>query len=425
MGLLVDSAYVVAASALLPAWLWRLPRARRYRAGLAQRLGLAPRLPQGPRVWIHCASVGEAAIPGALVAGLQARHPTWDVVFSTNTDTGADRLRELYPGATVFYMPLDFSACVRATFRRVRPSLVLLVELEVWPNFLEVCRDRGVPVGIVNGRIGTGSRRSLRALSRLCRRLWEPVRVCCARSRDDAEGFVSAGMPPERVFDCGSLKYDALRAGPDAEEVARLRALFGFETGAPVLVAGSTHAGEEAVLGAAYANLRRKHPGLRMVVVPRHVERAAEAVAELEGEALPVVRKTALDGGRAVAGGDEVIVLDTVGELAACYGLAACAFVGRSLVPPGGGQNMMEPVALGLPVVVGPHTGNFKPEMALLRRANGIVEVQDGAGLEAALGRLLGDPATARRVGDAGRAVIEASRGATQRTLDRLAPLLR
>jgi len=425
VSLLFDALYILAGLALLPWWLWKLPHGERYRAGLRQRLGFAPAMPgHGPRMWIHCASVGEASIPRRLVEKFRRRHPGWDVVFSTNTNTGAVRLRELYPDCAVFYMPLDVSFCSARALDRVCPDLVLLVELEIWPNFLHQCRRRDVPVAIVSGRIGDGSRRLLRALSRLRPEVWQAVRVCCARSKDDAAGFRRAGLDPGKLHVCGSLKYDALKSEPDPEKLRHLRRLFSIEPDAPVLVAGSTHEGEEAVVGAAYKVLKLRHRRLRLVVAPRHVERAIAAAAALTARGLAVVRKTQLESRHETVPPDAVVVLDTIGELGACYGLADCAFVGRSLLPPGGGQNMMEPAGLGVPVIVGPHTGNFRPEMELLRRHEAVLVVRDGTELIKAVDRLLSDPGLAERTGWAGRRVINESRGAGERTLDTLEPLV-
>lgn len=426
MSLLFDALYVLAGLALLPWWLWKLPRAERYRAGVKQRLGLAPELPADrPRVWIHCASVGEAAVPRRLVENIRRRYPHRDIVFSTNTNTGAGRLRELYPDCAVFYMPLDVSFCSGRALDRVRPDVVLLVELEVWPNFLHQCRRRGIAVGIVSGRIGESSRRLLRILSRLRPDMWEAVRVCCARSKDDAAGFRRAGLSQDKVRNCGSLKYDAIKTEPDRQKVDHLRRLFSVEPDTPVLVAGSTHEGEEAVVGSAYKALKLRHRELRLVVAPRHVERATAAAAALKARGLPVVRKTLLESRHTTATSDAVVVLDTIGELTACYALADCAFVGRSLMPPGGGQNMMEPAGLGVAVIVGPYTGNFRPEMELLRREEAVLVVQNGTELIKTVDRLLSEPAMAEKLGRAGRRVISESQGAAQRTVKALEPLLK
>ena len=177
MSWVFNCVFGAAAVCLLPYWLWKLPQGRRYRAGILHRLGFVPHMPATPRLWLHCASVGEAAIPRRLVAEIRRRRPGWEIVFSTNTDTGAQRLEELYPESRVFYMPLDFSFCVGRALERIRPSVVLLVELEVWPNFLDACRARQVPAAIVSGRIGKGSRRLLRVINR-CLTFHDYVKFC-------------------------------------------------------------------------------------------------------------------------------------------------------------------------------------------------------------------------------------------------------
>ena len=408
-----------------PYWLWKLPQARRYRAGLLERLGFVRRMRSGVRrLWIHAASVGEASVPQSLVALFREAHPDWEVVFSTLTDTGADRLRSLYPDCPVFYWPLDLSWCVAESLERVRPDAVLLVELEVWPNYLLSCRERGIPVAIASGRINRSSAEFLRVLGRLCPSTWEAVKVCCARSALDADLFAYAGLRHDRIFPTGSLKYDAL--APDVEPARReeLRGRLGLARDAPVLVAGSTHPGEDEKLCEIYKKLRPEHDGLRLILVPRHIERAVQLTRAVASMGLTVVRKSELDSGGRSPSQDEVIVIDSIGELITCYSLATCAFVGRSLLPPGGGQNMMEPATLGKPVLVGPYTVNFKPEMEMLAARGAVVVAQDEAGLLREVGRLLRDPEAAARLGQAARQTVMESRGAARRTLEKLDVML-
>ena len=404
-----------------PYWLWKVPQARRYRAGLPERLGLVRRMRGGARrLWVHAASVGEASVPQDLITLFRRRHPDWEVVFSTFTDTGADRLRRLYPDCPVFYWPLDLSWCVAESLERVRPDAVVLVELEVWPNYLLACLERGIPVAIASGRINRSSAELLRALARFCPAVWQAVKLCCARSGADAELFAYAGMRPQGIFATGSLKYDALALEVEPARREELRRRLGLGSDGPVLVAGSTHPGEDEILCEVYEKLRLEHGGLRLILVPRHIERAARLARSLRSAGLPVVRKSELDSGSRSPSQDDVMLVDTIGELITCYSLATCAFVGRSLLPPGGGQNMMEPAALGRPVLVGPYTGNFKPEMELLAARGAAVIVQDGAELLREVGRLLGDPVGAERLGQRARKAVMESRGAAERTLARL-----
>ncbi len=423
--LLLDAIYCVLLFWACPYWFYKLPQARRYRAGLLQRMGFAPRLSPGQkRLWIHCASVGEASIPQELVNQLREKHDELDIVFSTFTDTGAERLRKLYPDATVFYWPLDLSCCVDEALRRISPDAVLLVEQELWPNFLLGCRRTQIPVGIINGRIRPSSTRFVRGIGRLLRGLFDPIQLCCARSDGDAQRYREAGIPESRICVTGSLKYDAMPTQVASGKVDRLSALFGIDKNAPVLVGGSTHPGEESVLCNIWDRLRKQHPALRLILVPRHIERAAELERTLEASGFEVARKTALEKGKNPEGTDTVILVDTIGDLVTCYGMATCVFVGRSLHEPGGGQNMMEPAGLGIPVVVGPHTGNFRPEMAMLRAWGGVVEVGSEIELEREVDELLSDAVRRRNVGERGQQAVRSNKGATRMTRNALERIL-
>jgi len=422
---LLNALYVDFLAAAAPYWLWKVPQARRYRAGLCQRLGFVPAAPKtGKRLWVHAVSVGEASIPRLLVEQFRSRHPDWEVVFSTFTDTGADRLRSLYPDCAVFYWPLDLSFCVAQALDRVQPDAVALVELELWPNFLMECGDRRLPVAIVNGRINPPSVRVARALRRLCPGALDAVTLCCARSDADVERFRDGGFEPGRVHSTGSLKYDALPLEVQADKQDALRDRFALSAGAPVLVAGSTHPGEDGVLCRVYAALRKQHEGLRLILVPRHIERAAAVARTIEAQGLSLARKSELDAAGRSASQDQIILVDTIGDLLACYALATCAFVGRSLLPPGGGQNMMEPAGLAKPVIVGPYNGNFEPEMRLLTAHDAVTVASGEAGLQREVGRLLADPKAAGELARRAREAVLGCRGATGRTLDLLDGML-
>jgi len=421
---LLDCLYAEAVMLAAPYWLWKVPQARRYRAGLLERIGLAPQMdPDTPRLWVHTASVGEAGIPRTLVQQFRLSHTDWEVVFSTFTDTGAGRLRELYPDCPVFYWPLDFSFSVDRAIRRVRPSAVALVEQELWPNFLGECRRHSVPVAVVNGRISSSSARLARGLNRFFPHLWDPVKLCCARSEDDAHRFADAGLDADRVEVTGSLKYDTLPDEADDEAVESLRRGFNISPDQKVLVGGSTHPGEEEMLCDVYVGLREQFPSLRLLLAPRHIERAPAVARAVQNRNLPLVRKSRL-GTQEEADGNEVILVDTIGDLVDCYGLADCVFVGRSLVEPGGGQNMMEPAALGKPVLVGPHTGNFEPEMKYLRRRDAVRVVQSPGELAGTCRDLLSDPEQAQQLGRRARRAVQESRGATPTTLRLLEQML-
>lgn len=422
---ILDALYCPALFGALPYWLCKIPQARRYRAGVIERLGfVTPRESSRKCLWIHCASVGEASIPRELVRRFRERHPDWQIVFSTMTDTGAERLRKLYPGSGVFYWPLDLSGCVDRALDRVRPDMLLLVEQELWPNAILGFRAAGVPVGIINGRIRQSSVPFVRTLIRLLRPISEAIRFCCARSEADAERYASVGLLRSRISVSGSLKYEALDAEVSPEEVEKLRSLFGFSPESPVLVGGSTHPGEESLIAQVWDNLRKEYPDLRLVLAPRHIERADQLAVELSSAGFQVVRKTDLEDSAAQPDDDCLVLVDTIGDLVACYAMATCVFVGRSLFPPGGGQNMMEPAALGRPVIVGEHTGNFDPEMEILNDSRAVIQVGDEEELQRVCARLLGNPAERKELGRNARNAIRKNQGAAAKTIQHVERLI-
>ncbi|HOX40334.1 MAG TPA: 3-deoxy-D-manno-octulosonic acid transferase [Candidatus Brocadiia bacterium] len=426
MSLILDTAYLVGGGAMLPYAAVRAALSARWRAGIPERLGFAPRREGGaPCVVIHAASVGEAGIPKPLVALIRKEHPELEICFTTNTNTGMAGIRKQYDGLRAVYFPFDFSPCVGGFYRRIRPCLALMVELELWPNFLLAARDRGMPVAVVNGRMGAKSCRWIGRLARAAPAILDALAIVCARSEEDAERFVRAGVAPDRVVVTGNMKFDAVNPRQASDRVAALRRLFGLADDARTLVGGSTHPGEETALALAFAELTRRFPSARLVLAPRHVERASAAAAAVEAAGFKCLRKTALDAGSVSAAGakDEVILVDTVGDLVNVYGLAEVVFVGGSLIPHGG-QNMMEPAALGKPVVFGPHTFNFPFESEALIRSGGAFRVADASGLKDRLVGLFSDPASARSAGCLAAETIEKNKGAAERTYNKIKPFL-
>jgi len=386
-----------------PWFAWRSRRDPALRASLGGRLGRGERRAgERPCVWFHAVSVGELRLSRALIDRFAERRPDLDVVVSATTGAGLALARELHggrPGRFVLQFPLDARFAVRRVFERVRPAALVLVELELWPNVLAEARARGVPVAVVNARV---SERSFRRYVRLepLVRLFAQVDTWSAQDEEVAGRLRALGVAPERVAVPGNLKHDALRTAADPAKVARLRAECGLTDGARVLAGGSTHPGEEELLVALLPRLE----------VARAVERAGRRAARLTE-----LRRT---GTTAPAG--SVVVVDTIGELEAVYELAEVAFVGGSLVPRGG-QNVLEPAALGKPTLFGPGTGNFSREVARLKERTAAVEVAGGAELGRELERLLGDPAARRDLGGRAREAAAGLQGATGRTLEALA----
>ena len=397
-----------------PWWALRCLRDRAFREMVSARLGLglpAPPAPGArPRVLVHGVSVGEVMGARALVQRLEEAHPELEVVVSTTTTTGESVARRLFPAHRVVRFPLDLSPVVRRFLARVRPTAVVLVELEVWPNFLRGANRAGVPVAVVNGRI-TGKSFSHYFLFRHLLPQFGRISLFCVQDEEYARRFEELSRDPRRILVTGNIKADALTIGR-REPPAELVRLLGGRPGQPVVVAGSTHEPEERWVAEAW---RAAAPGARLVLVPRHPGRAEEVVEALARAGAPAQRLTALRAGEAPDPSRPAVV-DTIGDLEGVYGLADLVFVGGSLVPHGG-QNMLEPAAQGRPVLYGPHVANFVQEAALLERAGAARRLAGTDELARALGELLADPAARERMAAAGIAATRAQQGATRLTL--------
>lgn len=391
----------------------------RFRRMVGERLTLGlPRLAAGKtRVLVHGVSVGEVKGAAPLVRALEAAHPELEVVVSTSTDTGVEVARQTFTGRRVVRFPLDPSWLVARFLDRLAPSAVVLVELEVWPSFLRLCNRRGIPLAVVNGRITDASfaryhlfRRALPQFNR--------ISLYCVQLEEYAQRFRQLGAAPERVVVTGNLKADGFRAAAgerDRQRLLELARLLGLRSGTLVVVGGSTHAPEERLVAQAW---REALPDARLVLVPRHPPRAEEVERDLAALGLAAQRLTRVRAGESVDPARPLIV-DTIGELESVYALSDLVFVGGSLTEHGG-QNVLEPAALGRPVVHGPHVQNFRPEAALLRSTGAARCVADGAELAQVLRELAADGDLRRRMGEAGRSAVAAQAGATARTLELL-----
>ena len=410
-----------------PWWLWRMATTRKYREGMLERLGRArPELlaglrgqagTQAPVVWVHAVSVGEVLAVTRLIGELDRALPGCRVVISTTTRTGQHLARERFGAERVFYCPLDLPWAVRAWLRALQPSLLVLVETEFWPNLLTACFGRGVPVAVVNARISDRSWPRYRRL----RRLWQPMlsRLSCvlAQSETDAERLRGLGCMTEHVLTAGNLKYD-VRA---AQETAAAQMLRAASAGLRLVVAGSTLEGEEAALLAAWPQLLASDSNLVLLLAPRHPERFAAVAALLDRSGVRWGRRSAWSEDESLQPG-QIVLLDTIGELASLYSLAEVAFIGGSLIP-AGGHNPLEPAQFSVPVVMGPHTNNFRAitEDLLAHQALRIATTEE---LAAALIELLLDRTAAQAMGERGRAVFDRQAGATERCVQALRALL-
>lgn len=419
MASLVDFAYyggLLLASPFLAAKL-APKRGRRHLTGLRERLGECPRRPgQRPCVWIHGVSVGEVRVASLLMKALETALPDHELVLSTTTGTGQEVARRAHPRQRVIYYPIDFSWAVRRTLDAIRPDLVVLVELEIWPNFLTEAYRRGVAVALANGRI---SEKSFRGYRHVRGWLFDPLGKIgrfCVQTDTYADRFLRLGIPARQIVVTGSMKYDQIST--QAADPEATRRDMGLGRDEPVLIGGSTHPGEERALVEAYARLRARHPDLRLVLVPRHTERAPE-IERMVGELLPGVQRRSHRLAHRIQDPlppGQVLLVDTIGELGRLYAACDVAFVGGSLIPHGG-QNMLEPVALGRPTVFGPSWVNFKEPVERLLGAGGAREVSGPEDLQRALGELLDRREDATAMGERGRQAILDARGATERTV--------
>ena len=421
----VYSALLLAALVVgAPYWLLRMATSGRYRAGLAGRLGLIPNdlraAVEGRKVvWIHAVSVGEVMAAIQLVRELRASLPGWVVAVSTTTATGQRLAKERLPEWPVFYLPLDFAFVIRRYLRVLHPSLLILMESELWPNLIQECAHSSVPMAVVNARI---SDRSLPRYLRL-RRLWRPllaqISLYLAQSEENAARWLRIGAPPNRVRVSGNLKYDVRAAGASAL-VGQLRER--LPEGAPMVVCGSTLDGEEKMLMEAWPAVLATEPRAVMVLAPRHPDRFAAVAGLVSSSGFAMLRASAFRERPVAIEPGSIFLLDTIGDLASVYSLGTVAFVGGSLIP-AGGHNPLEPAQFGVPVITGPSFENFR-EIVDAMLLHDSIRVVASHNLSRTLVAMLRSRDDAQALGARGRTFFEAQAGATARTLQALLELL-
>jgi 3-deoxy-D-manno-octulosonic-acid transferase len=410
-----------------PWWLWRTATTNKYREGLGERLGKVPAWLRSqcagrPVIWLHAVSVGEVLAVSRLVGELDKVLPEAQVLISTTTRTGQKLARERFGENRAFYCPLDLPWAVKAYLDAIRPRLLVLAETEFWPNLLNGCFRRQIPLAVVNARISDRSWPRYRML----RWFWQPqlsrLNRVLAQSATDAERLKAIGCLPERVTVAGNLKFD-VRAAQEAEATRLLKVL---GPGLRYVVAGSTLEGEEAALLGAWPRLLEADPKLAMVLAPRHPERFAAVVALLQKCGIKWIERSFWKGRPAekiepISAG-QIILLDTIGELASVYSVSAVAFVGGSLFP-AGGHNPLEPAQFGAPIVMGPHYGNFRAivEDLIAHHAIRVVPKEELAG---ALVDLLSDRVAAVALGERAKHVFNQQAGATERAVHAIQELL-
>jgi len=421
--------YLLAAVCYLPMVAYQMVVQKKNRRGWRQRFGhvdFAP--PKGPRIWVHAVSLGETNAARLIVEQLSARLPDADILISTTTDTGFARACELYGADRVFRYPLDFSWTVRRTLDRLRPSMIVLVELEVWPNLMALTRSRNVPVVVVNGRLTERSFRRLRRFSFAGQRAFESLRWVGVQDATIAGRFRGLGVAPDRLTVTGSVKWDTVTLGSTVDGAADLQRAMGIDSGKQLWVCGSTGPGEEASILDAYTKLRATRPDLQLAIIPRKPERFDEVARLIERGGYTCRRRSRQPDGSQIPSctgqdGSWIALGDTMGELRKFYALADVVFVGRSLVPMGG-SDPMEVAALGKPMVVGPYMDNFAAAVSAFEKHQAIRPIESTSDLAGAIDDLLAHPARAQQMGALARRVVEDNQGATGTTVDRLIAIL-
>ena len=396
--------------------------ARKTRQGFLERFGVHPpgTLAEGgwPRVWLHGASAGDLQALAPMIARFRARFPDARILLSTITDTGramaTQRLRAQVDG--LVYAPWDLAGSTRRAVRALRPDLLVLEYAEIWPNLIHAAHASGARVVLTNGRFSPDRLRGYRTLFALFGNPLAQLDLLLMREDEEAERALALGAPLDRVWVTGNTKFDGLAAPAPSPEDEALRTALGLPADAPVLMAGSTHEGEEEQLLSVWQRLRELHPGLRLVLAPRYVDRAARVQALAQARGVEAGRRT---GGPA---GAPVMVLDTIGELSRAYRLATVVFVGGSFTARGG-QNILEPAGQGRPVLFGPRMENFRDSVQVLLGRGGI-QVADAEQLYRVLSELLDRPDVLANLGALAAQSVRQVSGASQRNVDLVARLL-
>ncbi|MEJ2007300.1 MAG: 3-deoxy-D-manno-octulosonic acid transferase [Acidobacteriota bacterium] len=410
---------------LAPYYIWRR-RGRKELAGWRERLGLLPssfRQETRGSIWIHAVSVGETLAIGGLVKELQRRYPDRKIFLSSVTAAGREAGEKRLPGiAGQFYLPFDWVWAVRRVLEQIRPSVLLIVETELWPNMLNTAKEFGCATLLVNARVSDRSFPGYRRIRPFMRRVLQNLSRICTQTATDAERFQTLGAPAECVVITGNLKFDG-RPPEFGSFGVKMKEILARANRSPVFVAGSTMRGEEALVLQAWQTIHKTHPHAFMILAPRHPARFDEVAGLLQTQHLSYIRRTGLSPANGEMlrrfGSAEILLLDTIGELAETFGLADIVFVGGSLVPTGG-HNVVEPAFWGKPIIFGPHMTNFRDVASLFLRARGSVQVSDSNGLADAVLRLLANPAEAQALGERAKGVVNQQAGAALRVLSQM-----
>jgi len=421
---LYDLALCLSTLILVPYYLFRGLRYGKARRGIRERLGhYSPEFREAVKsrrvIWIHAVSVGEtlAAIP--LLKALRHEYPDHLLILSNVTETGHEIAGKLSCVDFCIFFPFDLSWVVKRVLAFVRPEAIILVETELWPNFIRAAKRSNIPVLLVNGRISDRSFPRYLKIGQIAEAILDSVTVFCMQSAKDGRRIKRLGAPPGRILVTGNLKFDMALPEADKLDLEALANVYQPVKDHKVFVAGSTHSGEEEAILRVYQRLRLKHPGLSLVLVPRHPERCRQVCDELTRAGVTIVLRTTLGSHHEPLPPEVVLVVDTIGEVLRFYAWADIVFVGGSLVPVGG-HNILEASLTKKPVFFGPHMQNFKEIVTLVKEAYGGIQVKDVEELYLHADLLLNNPGEAKRIGENGFNLLEENRGATARTLNEI-----
>ncbi len=414
MSLLYNLIILLLSPAIILFFVWRIVGSRKSRDSWRQQLGILParlkRTSDRPRIWLHAVSVGEAVASGSILREIRTLLPEAELIVSTTTSTGQEMVkRSLSEVDESIYFPLDVLPCVRKSLSTIEPDVIVCMESEIWPNFLTQAHRRGIPILIANGVVSDRTMRRSRYLRWIYRWALSGVQLLLMQSAVDAERIVQLGALLERTVVVGNCKFDQESDAVTENEISLIRVRYKVREGEPVLVAGSTNPGEDEPVLDAFLIARREHPSLRLIIAPRQIERADAIVEMAESRSLSSGRRSQSER---MTGDEDVVVLDTFGELSTIYSIADVAFVGGSLIPKGG-HNILQPIAQGKPVLFGPYTHKSRDLVRIVEGAGVGFEVADAEQFGKKVAALLSDNGTLQSIRKLALDAMAANRGAS------------
>lgn len=413
MKVFYSTLFYLALPLILMRLIWRGFKAPDYFKRWNERFGhISPRTSKQKLIWVHAVSVGEAEACRPLIKGLQQRYPEHQILITTMTPTGSTRVKSLFADSVLHvYLPYDLPFAIKRFLKAMRPEFGIIMETELWPNLILICAEQSIPVVIANARLSARSARGYQKVSKLTQQMLQSIPLIAAQTQSDRERFIQLGADKAKVHAVGNLKYEISLPASVIERAESIRALWGNR---PVFIAASTHEGEEEQIIDAARKIRGQFRDLLLVMVPRHPERFDRVAALCRRAGLNTLRRSE---GKPCSSQVQALVVDTMGELSIFYGTADVAFVGGSLIAHGG-HNLLEPAALSRPVITGPHYFNFLEVTQRFLEHHAAIEVKNPEQLADTVIELLKAPQRRAEMGDAGKLLIEQSKGASQRLLN-------